>query len=318
MARLDIVYTQGGIYLDTDVEIIRNMDPLLEDEAFMGFEDGKFVALGLGFGAAKGNQHIKAMRDVYEGVSFINPDGSFNTLPSPHYTTEYLLEKGLKQNDTFQQIEGISIYPKAYFCPRDYYTGAMNLTEKFLYDPSLQCFLAFRQGKAELRTQAAPDRTLRQDCRNRPALRPVGSGYPEKERYRRFDRESSEENRRHFPEITHRAADTNKNTILTAIHVAARVVFCVFGQLFRNQAIIKQFLCRARLCIRLAQFRLHNKQIRRQHRCSRHRKGHERYGCIARSFQEPLCCASTAVPSCSTVTVVGDRSESLYQLVYSP
>lgn len=128
-ARLDIVYTHGGIYLDTDVEIIRNMDPLLEDEAFMGFEDGKFVALGLGFGAAKGNQHIKTMRDVYEGVSFINPDGSFNTLPSPHYTTEYLLEKGLKQNDAFQQIEGISIYPKAYFCPRDYYTGAMNLTE---------------------------------------------------------------------------------------------------------------------------------------------------------------------------------------------
>lgn len=128
-ARLDIVYTQGGIYLDTDVEIIRNIDPLLEDEAFMGFEDGKFVALGLGFGAAKGNPHIKAMRDVYEDVSFINPDGSFNTLPIPHYTTDYLLEKGLKQNDTHQQIEGISIYPKAYFCPRDYYTGAMSLTE---------------------------------------------------------------------------------------------------------------------------------------------------------------------------------------------
>ena len=95
-ARLDIIYTQGGIYLDTDVEIIRNMDPLLEDEAFMGFEDGKFVALGLGFGAAKGNPHIKAMRDVYEGVSFIKPDGSFNTLPSPHYTTDYLLGEGLE------------------------------------------------------------------------------------------------------------------------------------------------------------------------------------------------------------------------------
>ena len=128
-ARLDIIYTNGGIYLDTDVEIIHNLDPLLEDEAFMGFEDGKFVALGLGFGASKGNEHIKKMRDVYEDVSFINPDGTFNTLPSPHYTTDYLLEKGLSQNNIFQKIEGIAIYPKEYFCPRDYYTGAMSLTE---------------------------------------------------------------------------------------------------------------------------------------------------------------------------------------------
>ena len=128
-ARLDIVYTNGGIYLDTDVEIIRNLDSLLADDAFMGFEDGKFVALGLGFGATKGNEHIKKMRNVYGGVSFINPDGSFNTLPSPHYTTDYLSDKGLKQNNTFQKIEGIAIYPKEYFCPRDYYTGAMSLTE---------------------------------------------------------------------------------------------------------------------------------------------------------------------------------------------
>jgi len=128
-ARLDIIYTNGGIYLDTDVEIIRNLDPLLEDEAFMGFEDGKFVALGLGFGATKGNEHIKKMRDVYEGVSFIKSDGTFNTLPSPHYTTDYLLGKGLKQDNVFQKIAGIAVYPKEYFCPRDYYTGAMSLTE---------------------------------------------------------------------------------------------------------------------------------------------------------------------------------------------
>lgn len=128
-ARLDIVYTHGGIYLDTDVEIIRSLDDLLEDDCFMGFEDHEHVALGLGFGAAKGNAHIKAMRDVYEEVLFVQEDGSLNTLPSPQYTTAYLKERGLQQDNSLQTLDGIRIYPVEYFCPRDYFTGQMNLTE---------------------------------------------------------------------------------------------------------------------------------------------------------------------------------------------
>jgi len=59
VARLDIIYNNGGIYLDTDVELIRNIDSLLKDELFIGFENKEYVANGLGFGAVKGNEIIK-------------------------------------------------------------------------------------------------------------------------------------------------------------------------------------------------------------------------------------------------------------------
>ena len=52
--RLKAVYEYGGIYLDTDVELVKNIDELLEHKAYMGFEvGGEFVNPGLGFGAEK-------------------------------------------------------------------------------------------------------------------------------------------------------------------------------------------------------------------------------------------------------------------------
>ena len=120
-ARLDILYNYGGIYLDTDVEIIRSFDDLLEYKAFMGFENN-YVALGLGFGARKHVEEIKEMRDEYENLSFILPDGSLNMRPVPRYTTEYLEARGLVANGTRQTINGIEIFPTEYFCP-----------ERFLY-----------------------------------------------------------------------------------------------------------------------------------------------------------------------------------------
>ena len=87
-ARLDIVYNYGGIYLDTDVEIISNIDHLLDNVAFMGFEntgDGKyFVNCGQGFGAVPNNEVIGLMRDNYDDLEFIKKDGTLNMLPSPN------------------------------------------------------------------------------------------------------------------------------------------------------------------------------------------------------------------------------------------
>ena len=61
VARLLIVYENGGLYFDTDVEVIRSIDDLLENDAFFGFENDSFVATGLGFGAIKGQASVKAM-----------------------------------------------------------------------------------------------------------------------------------------------------------------------------------------------------------------------------------------------------------------
>lgn len=128
--RLWIVYTCGGIYLDTDVQIIRNFDPLLKEKGFMGFEDDEYVCLGMGFGAEAGNPMIKKQMQAYDDLSFYNEDGSLNRTPSPHYTTRVLRECGLKTNDgTVQYIDGCACYPPEYFCPKSFRTGMLKLTK---------------------------------------------------------------------------------------------------------------------------------------------------------------------------------------------
>lgn len=129
VVRLDIIYREGGIYFDTDVEIIKNIDSLLDNEAFFAFEDGRYVATGLGFGAVAGNKIVKANRDLYENVNFVNEDGTFNLKACPKYTTELMLEYGLKQDNTEQVIaNGVKIYPSECFNPYDYLTDKLNKT----------------------------------------------------------------------------------------------------------------------------------------------------------------------------------------------
>lgn len=128
-ARLKIIFDQGGIYLDTDVELLRPLDDLLCQGGFMGFQDDHLVASGLGFGAPKGHPVIKALLQDYDNLSFIRPDGSMDTTPCPDRNTETLLRLGLMENTgIMQNIQGIIIYPPEYFCPMNYYTGLMNKT----------------------------------------------------------------------------------------------------------------------------------------------------------------------------------------------
>ena len=131
-ARLDIIYNHGGIYLDTDVEIIKNLDELLKNDAFMGFESKRFVAIGLGFGAQKGHKTIKILRDIYKDIAFLNADGTYNMTPSPFYQTNFLYKNGLKKNNKKQNVCGITIYPAEYFCPQSYETGKLKI-EKTTY-----------------------------------------------------------------------------------------------------------------------------------------------------------------------------------------
>lgn len=128
-ARLDIVYNHGGIYLDTDVELIRNLDSLLDNEGFVGFEQPEYINLGLGFGAVKGNTTIGNILEHYKSLEFIKEDGSLNLTPSPYYNTEAIVKEGFAADGTLQTIENFTIYPKDYFCPRDYYSGKMNMTD---------------------------------------------------------------------------------------------------------------------------------------------------------------------------------------------
>ncbi|MBT1179929.1 glycosyltransferase family 32 protein [Bifidobacterium vespertilionis] len=129
-ARFDIIYKYGGIYLDTDVELVKSLDELLSNDAYMGFEGGKWINGGIGFGAVAGNPLIKGLRDMYDDIKFVKDDGGLDTTPSPHYITAYLVEHGLIRDDSMQVLEGsLRIYPTEYFAAKDYDTNKINITE---------------------------------------------------------------------------------------------------------------------------------------------------------------------------------------------
>lgn len=129
VARLHVIYHHGGIYLDTDVEVIRKFDDLLNQEAFFGFEDEKAVNSGLAFGAVKGNLLVKEMLADYNDVHFQLPNGDLNLTACPVRNTNVLLNYGLVQNNQTQKLGNVTIYSTEYFCPKDYLTGEINFTE---------------------------------------------------------------------------------------------------------------------------------------------------------------------------------------------
>ena len=132
-ARLDIIYNYGGIYLDTDVELVRNLDELLDYDCFLGFEDtgeGEyFISCGLGFGAKQQIDIIKELRDYYDDMSFYKLDGSLNLLPAPKHNFNIFNKNGFKFNNLIQQKNDIIVFPSEYFCPKIFKTDKLDITE---------------------------------------------------------------------------------------------------------------------------------------------------------------------------------------------
>lgn len=110
-ARTDIIYNHGGIYLDTDIELVRRPDKLLNDDAFFGFFGNDEIALGLGFGAVSHHPFLKAIRDFYDDKSFINSDGSLNLTPCSHYQHPVFKKFGFVLENRLQRVQDVVIYP---------------------------------------------------------------------------------------------------------------------------------------------------------------------------------------------------------------
>lgn len=131
--RLEVLYKFGGIFFDTDVEVIKNIDPLLIYPCFAGFEHGEFnnlpVNAGIGMGAEAGNPVVKAMLEDYNHHFFIGTDGVLNMTPCPAYQTEVLLHFGLKPENRKQNLGDIIVFPTDYFCPKDYCTSKISITQ---------------------------------------------------------------------------------------------------------------------------------------------------------------------------------------------
>ena len=123
--RLLVVYRHGGIYFDTDVELIRNPDFLLENQAFFGFECSEYVNTGVGFGAESENTAVNQMIDEY--LPFL--DGKNGVIGCPKLNTEALVKLGLIRDGSYQEFPRGTVYPKEYFNPYESTTGVLNKTE---------------------------------------------------------------------------------------------------------------------------------------------------------------------------------------------
>ena len=125
-ARLWIIYKYGGVYLDTDVEMVRSIEPLLENKAFFGYEnigletDGKYINTGLGFGAEPANSIVGEMLKEYENTHFIKANGDLDLTPCPIRNTAAVdfIIRNHNPNDVLFSEEA-TFYPAEYFCPMD-------------------------------------------------------------------------------------------------------------------------------------------------------------------------------------------------------
>ena len=128
-ARLDIVYNYGGVYLDTDVELLKSLDAILNQECFLAQEISGYIGSGLGFGAIKNNQYIKKMLDEYTGISYRLGKDIYDKTPCPARNTAPFRKMGFEKSNEIQIIGDCTIYPSDFFCPFNHRTKELNITE---------------------------------------------------------------------------------------------------------------------------------------------------------------------------------------------
>ena len=129
-ARFDILYQRGGVYVDTDVEFLKDMpDSMLCQKGFTGVEGNNKIAPGLVFAAEAGNDIVREIVESYQAESFVLPNGELNTRTVVSRVTEIFEKHGFKADGSEQEIEGIHIFPFEYFCAYDFVTEQFEITE---------------------------------------------------------------------------------------------------------------------------------------------------------------------------------------------
>lgn len=128
--RFWVLYKYSGLYFDTDVKVLRDFTKLInENDMFFGFEDKNNVNPGLVlYSKYKKEKLFKEILNIYEKEMFIFSDGNLNLKTVVIRFTELLRKYGLKSNNTKQKIQNMTIFPTEYFCPLDYNTGEIKIT----------------------------------------------------------------------------------------------------------------------------------------------------------------------------------------------
>ena len=128
VVRLYALVNYGGIYMDTDVEVLKPLDEFLKYEAFSGFETDKNIPTGI-MASEKDQNLFKELLDEYTDAHFLKSDGTYDKTTNVMRITNTCLKYGFVSNNSFQTVKGFTLFPKDYFCPKDLLTRQINLTE---------------------------------------------------------------------------------------------------------------------------------------------------------------------------------------------
>lgn len=131
-ARFWILERYGGIYMDTDVELISSMEDILQKGAYIGCEqdgeEGITLNPGLGMAVYAHNLLLKELLKGYQNREFICSDGTLNRITIVPYTTEVFKRYGLQNISGIQKVEDFNVYPREYFSPQHFRTGKLIIT----------------------------------------------------------------------------------------------------------------------------------------------------------------------------------------------
>ena len=127
--RLAALTQMGGVYIDTDVELIRPLDPYRKHQAFAGFETPQRIQTGL-LACEPGFPLFMEFLHYYDTAQFLRSDGTQDTTTNVQVLTGLCEQRGLEGNDQFQIVDGLAIYPREVFCPVDYDTQKLKKTRK--------------------------------------------------------------------------------------------------------------------------------------------------------------------------------------------
>lgn len=125
--RVYAMYNYGGVYMDTDVELVAPLDRFLHNHAFSGFESQKLISTSI-MACEKNFALFGEFLDYYRDRHFI-ANGVTDTTTNVTIITRICKKYGLKQDNTLQDINGFVLYPSEVFCPKDCLTGRLNRTE---------------------------------------------------------------------------------------------------------------------------------------------------------------------------------------------
>lgn len=129
VARLWALVHHGGIYMDTDVEVVRPLDDLLIHRAFIGFEGTRWIGTNL-IGTKPHNPFLTDFLKDYDQRRFIREDGSLDQTTNVEEITRRLIDEGLITNGQLQQVGDFTVYPSDYFSPYDYINGKLCTTAR--------------------------------------------------------------------------------------------------------------------------------------------------------------------------------------------